>query len=53
MKKYQAFFADVAGGDDQVDWWELKLLLDKTFHAGNAFCGVFQKPRTTITLVSC
>lgn len=34
MEKYKELFVDVAEDNGQVDWWELKMLLDKSFHAG-------------------
>jgi len=32
LERSQAFFKIVAGDQEEVNWWNLKLILDKTFH---------------------
>jgi hypothetical protein len=34
QRQYERFFKEVAGKDEEVDWWEVKMILDKTFHSG-------------------
>ena len=34
QREYEKLFKETAEEDEMVDWWELKMLLDRSFHSG-------------------